>query len=42
MRPDERELDEELRTNLEINVKERIDRGEAPAAARRAALNDLG
>ena len=42
MRPDERDLDEELRTNLEINVRERIDRGEDPAAARRAALNDLG
>lgn len=42
MRPDQHELNEEIRTNLEINVKERIERGEDPAAARRAALDDLG
>ena len=42
MRPDERDLDEELRANLAINIRERIDRGEDPAGARRAALMDLG
>ena len=30
MRPDEGDLDEELRGHLAINIKERIDRGESP------------
>jgi putative ABC transport system permease protein len=42
MRPDDHEFDEELRTNLAISTKERIDRGEDPDAARVAALRDLG
>jgi len=42
MRPDERELDEELRGHLALSIKERIDRGEDPKAARRAALAELG
>jgi putative ABC transport system permease protein len=42
MRPDDQEFDEEIRTNLAINTKERIDRGEDPEAARLAALRDLG
>jgi predicted permease len=42
MRPDERELDDELRGHLAISVQERIARGEDPVAARRAALADLG
>ena len=42
MRPDERELDDEIRSNLAIDIKERIARGEDPASARRAALHDLG
>jgi predicted permease len=42
MRPDERELDEEIRGHLALSIKERIDRGEDPAAARRAALNEFG
>ncbi len=42
MRPDERELDEELRGHLALNVKERIERGEDPELARRAALRELG
>ena len=42
MRPDERELDDEIRSNLAIDIKERIARGEDPASARRAALQDLG
>ena len=42
MRPDERDLDEEIRGHLAISIKERIDRGEDPASARRAALMELG
>jgi len=42
MRPDERELGEELRGHLALSIKERIDRGEDPKAARRAALAELG
>jgi predicted permease len=42
MRPDERELDDEIRSNLAIDITERIARGEDPASARRAALRDLG
>ncbi len=41
-RPDERELDEELRGHLALSVKERIDRGEDPETARLAALRELG
>ena len=42
MRPDDRELDEEIRAHLAISVKERIDAGEDPEAARLAALRELG
>ena len=42
MRPDERELDEEIRSHLEISVRERIARGEGPEAARLAALREFG
>ena len=42
MRPDERDIEDELRGHLELNIKERIERGEEPAAARRAALAELG
>jgi predicted permease len=42
MRPDERELDDEIRGHLAIAIQERIERGEEPAAARRAALTELG
>jgi putative ABC transport system permease protein len=42
MRPDEGDLDEEIRSHLAINIKERIDRGEDPASARRAALLEFG
>ena len=39
MRPDERELDDEIRGHLAIEIQQRIDRGESPqtARARRAA-----
>jgi putative ABC transport system permease protein len=42
MRPDEGDLDEEIRGHLAINIKERIDRGEDPVSARRAALLEFG
>ena len=42
MRPDERDLDDEIRGHLALSVKDRIDRGEAPDAARRAALEEFG
>ena len=42
MRPDEREIDDELRGHLALAIKERIDRGEDPASARLAALEELG
>jgi putative ABC transport system permease protein len=42
MRPDERELDDEIRGHLALSVKERIERGENPEAARLAALREFG
>jgi predicted permease len=42
VRPDDRELDDEIRCHLAISVKERIDRGEDPEAARLAALREFG
>src|ERR687895_1289203 len=42
MRPDERELDDEIRGHLALSVKERIERGEDPEAARLAALREFG
>src|SRR5215470_19181181 len=42
MRPDERDLEEEIRGHLALVIKERVDRGEDPAAARRAALQEFG
>ena len=42
MRPDDRELDDELRGHLAISVQEHLDRGEDPATARQNALNELG
>ena len=42
MRPDERELDEEIRGHLALSIKERIERGEDPEAARLAALREFG
>src|SRR5262245_50836298 len=41
-RPPERDLDDEIRAHLAIAIQERIERGEDPAAARRAALDELG
>jgi putative ABC transport system permease protein len=42
MRPDEREIDEELRGHIALAIKERVDRGEDPEAARRAAYAEVG
>ena len=42
MRPDEGDLDEEIRGHLAIDIKERIDRCEDPVSARRAALREFG
>ena len=42
MRPDNDDLDEEIRGHLAISIKERIDRGEDPASARLAALKEFG
>ncbi|HTI39431.1 MAG TPA: ADOP family duplicated permease [Vicinamibacterales bacterium] len=42
MRPDERELDDEIRGHLALSVQDRIERGQDPAAARRDALAELG
>jgi putative ABC transport system permease protein len=42
MRPDDHDLDEEIRGHLAINIKERIDHGENPEAARLAAMREFG
>ena len=41
-RPDEGDLDDEIRGHLAISAKERIDRGDDPVKARRAALTEFG
>jgi putative ABC transport system permease protein len=42
MRPDDRDLDEEIRSHIALSVKERIEAGEDPEAARRAAWTEFG
>src|SRR5919202_2914082 len=42
MRPDDNELDEEIRGHLAISTKERVERGADPASARLAALKEFG
>jgi putative ABC transport system permease protein len=42
MKPDLDELDEEIRGHIALSVKERIERGEDPEAARLAALKEFG
>ena len=42
MRPDDRDFDEEIRAHLALSVRERVERGEDPEAARRAALKEFG
>src|SRR5215203_486542 len=40
--PDDRDLDDEIRSHLALSVTERIERGENPEAARLAALREFG
>ena len=42
MKPDLDDLDEEIRGHLALSIKERIERGEDPEAARLAALKEFG
>ena len=42
MRPDDRELDDEIRAHMAISIRERIENGEDPEAARLAALREFG
>src|SRR5580765_537732 len=42
MRPDQGELDDEIRGHIALSVRERIERGEDPDAARLAALREFG
>jgi predicted permease len=42
MRPDERDIDDEIRGHIALSIRERIERGEDPVAARRAALEEFG
>lgn len=42
MRPDQHDLDAEIRGHLALSVKERIERGEEPEAAHQAALREFG
>jgi putative ABC transport system permease protein len=41
VRPDENDLDEEIRGHLALSVQERVERGEDPEAARRAVLREF-
>src|SRR2546428_3862178 len=42
MRPDQHDLDEEIRGHLALTIKERIEQGEDPTSARLAALKEFG
>src|SRR4030095_7428109 len=42
MRPDEPDLDEEIRGHLALEIQQRIDRGESPQQARANALRQFG
>jgi predicted permease len=42
MRPDDRELNDEIRGHLELEIQQRIDRGEDPKTARLNALRQFG
>jgi len=42
MKPTERDLDDEIRGHLALSVKEAVERGEDPEAARRRAIAELG
>ena len=36
------DVDEELAAHIELSVRDRVERGQSPAAAREAALRELG
>ena len=42
MRPDQDDLDDEIRGHLALSIKERIERGEDPESARLAAMKEFG
>src|SRR5216110_3454259 len=42
MRPDQNDLDDDIRGHIALSLKERIERGEDPEAARLAALREFG
>src|SRR5687768_784289 len=42
MRPEDHDLDDEIRGHLALAIKERIERGEDPESARLAALREFG
>jgi hypothetical protein len=42
VRPDQDDLDQEIRGHLALSIKDRIERGEDPTAARLAALKEFG
>src|SRR3989442_4768786 len=42
MPPDQSDFDDEIRGNMALSVKQRIERGEDPEAARLAALREFG
>src|SRR5882724_10620459 len=42
MRPEQKDLDDEIRGHMALSVSERIERGEDPEAARLAALREFG
>ena len=42
MRPDERELEDEIRGHIALSIQDRIERGEDPDAARAAAFTEFG
>src|SRR5262249_53967176 len=42
MRPDQNDLDDEIRGHMALEIKQRVERGEDPEAARLAALKQFG
>ena len=42
MRPDDRDIDDEIRGHLALSIQERVEQGQTPEAARLAALREFG
>ena len=42
LRPDDQQIDDEIRGHLAIEIQERIDRGEDPESARLGAMRQFG